>query len=119
MSLRDIYSKIIKRVEDKRKGLLEEQQVRADTTEQLSSDKKEKIQRELGERISGLYCLKWEKSMINICEKEMNTMIQRIDENYHGQPNDPNEPFSCTMCGTTHTVNDEGPDMDIHGNYNN
>ena len=46
MSLRDIYSKIIKRVENKKRGLLEEQRAQAATTEQLSIDKKEKIQRE-------------------------------------------------------------------------
>lgn len=46
MSLREIYSKIIRRVEDKKRGLLEEQRVNAATIEQLSSEKKEKIQRE-------------------------------------------------------------------------
>ena len=46
MSLRDIYSKIIKRVEDKKRGLLEQQKLEAAKREQLSSEKKEKIQRE-------------------------------------------------------------------------
>lgn len=46
MSLREIYSKIIKRVEDKKRGMLEQQQAEAAKTEQLSSEKKEKIQRE-------------------------------------------------------------------------
>ncbi len=46
MSLRDIYSKIIKRVEDKKRGALEQQQDEAAKAEQLSSEKKEKIQRE-------------------------------------------------------------------------
>jgi len=46
MSLREVYSKIIKRVEDKKRGLLEEQQVQAEKREQIFSEKKEKIQRE-------------------------------------------------------------------------
>ena len=45
-SLREIYSKIIKRVEDKKRGMLEQQQVETARTEQLSSEKKEKVQRE-------------------------------------------------------------------------
>src|SRR3989344_5182111 len=45
MSLREVYSKIIKRVEDKKRGLLEEQQVQAEKREQIFSEKKEKIQR--------------------------------------------------------------------------
>ena len=45
-SLREIYSKIIKRVEDKKRGLLEQQQVEAAKTEQSASERKEKIQRE-------------------------------------------------------------------------
>ncbi|MBI3631491.1 MAG: hypothetical protein HY219_01320 [Candidatus Staskawiczbacteria bacterium] len=46
LSLRDIYSKIIKRVEDKKRGMLQQQQTEAARVEQLSSEKKEKIQRE-------------------------------------------------------------------------
>ena len=46
MSLRDVYSKIITRVEDKKRGLLKEQQINAAVVEELSSAKKEKIQRE-------------------------------------------------------------------------
>ncbi|MBI3337441.1 MAG: hypothetical protein HY005_02335 [Candidatus Staskawiczbacteria bacterium] len=46
MSLREIYSKIISRVEDKKRGLLEEQMANTATKEQLYSEKKEKIQRE-------------------------------------------------------------------------
>jgi len=45
-SLRDIYSRIIKRVEDKKRGLLEQQQIETAKTEKLSSERKEKIQRE-------------------------------------------------------------------------
>lgn len=44
-SLRDIYSIIIKRVEDKKRGALEQQQTEAAKLEQQASEEKEKIQR--------------------------------------------------------------------------
>lgn len=45
MSLREIYSKIIKRVEDKKRGALEQQQTEAAKLEQQASEEKEIIQR--------------------------------------------------------------------------
>lgn len=45
-SLREIYSKIIKRVEEKRKGLSEQQKAEAEKREKLASERKEQIQRE-------------------------------------------------------------------------
>lgn len=45
-ALRDVYSKIIRRVEDKKRGALEQQQAEAAKLEQRASERKGKIQRE-------------------------------------------------------------------------
>ena len=45
-SLREVYSKIIKKVEDKKRGLLEQQQIESSKLEKLSGERKEDIQRE-------------------------------------------------------------------------
>ena len=52
-ALREIYSRIIKRVEDKKKGLLEQQQTEAARIEQLSSERKEDVQRKQWARSTG------------------------------------------------------------------
>lgn len=70
-SLREIYSKIIRRVEDKKRGVLEQQQIETAKIEQMSSERKEKIQRE-----------QWTKSEETPKEKEfLKEVSDKIKEN--------------------------------------
>lgn len=79
-SLREVYSGIIRRVEDKKRGLLEEQQKKAANIEKLAGERKEKIQREQWTHSTGSGQVPKEKEFLKGASERMKERLAKSAE---------------------------------------